>query len=249
MGCTGGGTIPGTGDSFPTGSLLCLNERQDDGGRVCQANRRTFTFKDSNDFLTCRGYQSCNNQWRVNNPGAVCCSGEQSCKSDARFELNNDGQSSCTSDACCDGDQACDDARFSGVNSMSCRGQDTCGGNGRFSLPRNLYCSSTSLVMSGGPYNNVCDNDSRFNYTAGGEHCVQCLGQNVCTDSRHTFNFASEVSVNCVGLSACSGNAKFFSTTTANSKWFAMGLLHVRAVMFLLRLEVEQTVVPTQKWS
>ena len=206
VGCEGGGTIPSGGAGFPTGSLLCLNE-QAGSGQVCEADTTPFAFQDSNDFMTCRGYQSCVNEWFVTNVGAVCCSvanGGQSCKADASFTMTTDEESSCTHDACCDGDQTCDSAFFTGVNSMSCRGLDACQASA-FSLDRDLYCSSTSLVVNGGGvFNNVCD-DSTFVFKKGGDHCVQCLGDNVCTSSNtdFTFQFLSQVSMNCVGGTTC----------------------------------------------
>ena len=149
--------------------------------------------------------------WLVTNVGAVCCSvanGGESCKNTASFTMTTDAESSCTSDACCDGEQTCDDAIFTGVNSMSCRGLYACEAS-TFSLARNLYCSATSLVMNTdeygpGPYSNVCD-DSTFTFKEGGDHCVQCLGDNVCTSSNtfFTFELASQVSMNCVGGVTC----------------------------------------------
>ena len=142
--------------------------------------------------------------WLVTNVGAVCCSvanGGESCKNTASFTMTTDAESSCTSDACCDGEQTCDQAFFTDVNSMSCRGLNTCQ-DSVFSLARNLYCSSTSLVMDSGPgpYSNVCDGSSTsFTFTASGPHCVQCFGDNVCQAATFTFSEASEVSMHCKG--------------------------------------------------
>ena len=205
VGCEGGGTIPSGRGGFPTGSLLCLNE-QAGSGQVCEANAVPFAFQDPNDFMTCRGRHSCVNNWKVTNVGAVCCSaalGGGSCKGNpgtAEFTMNADGESSCTSDVCCDGSRTCDTATFTGVNSVSCRGWEACQ-TSEFSLARNLYCSSESLVKRG-DFWNVC-RAGKFTFTAGGTHCVQCLGANVCEDSDFDFNDASEVSINCVGDTTC----------------------------------------------
>lgn len=221
-GCTDGGLIPEPSSltGFPAGSFLCLND-QDGSGQVCEnADKKTYTFKDGNDFMTCKGYQSCVNDWFVENVAAVCCSvaseSGQSCKGIAKFTMTTDESSSYTHDACCDGYQTCDgDSEFKGVNSMSCRAENACD-DSTFELARNLYCSTTSLVSSKqGP--SMCTG-STFTFTAGGQHCLQCLGESVCLDSDFIFDVASEVSLYCVGKLACQGNVKI--TLKDNSKLF-----------------------------
>lgn len=113
-GCTDGGDIPGSSDltGFPDGSFLCLNE-QDGSGQVCSmAAGKTYSFKNSTDFMTCKGYQSCKGSWFVENVGAVCCSvasdSGQSCKDVAEFSLADAETSGRTPDACCDGYETCD---------------------------------------------------------------------------------------------------------------------------------------------
>lgn len=205
---------------FPDGSFLCLNE-QDGSGKVCQnGDSKTYTFKNSSDFMTCRGYQSCVGSWFVENVGAACCSvasaSGESCKNIAKFTMTTDQNSICTHDACCDGYQTCDDSVFTGVNSLSCRASNACD-DSTFSLAKNLYCSTTSLVSQQQATSSMCTGNT-FTFTEGGTHCLQCLGESVCLDSKFIFDVASEVSIYCVGDSACKGNAPF--TLQGGSKLF-----------------------------
>lgn len=88
------------------------------------------------------------------------------------------------------------EVKFTGVNSLSCRAENACE-DSTFSLARNLYCNTDSLVTSKeGP--KTCDK-STFTITAGGDHCMQCLGASVCEGSDFIFQAASQVSVYCVG--------------------------------------------------
>lgn len=155
----------------------------------------------------------------MENVGAVCCSvaseSGQCCSSTAKFSLAAAETSGCTPDACCDGYQTCDSSEFKGLNSLSCRAENACDAT-TFELAKNLYCNTDSLVSTK-EVSSSCKG-STFTITAGGQHCLQCLGVDVCTDSNFNFQVASEVSVYCVGNTACGGDALF--TLQDGSKLF-----------------------------
>ena len=144
-------------NGFPQGFLNCTNPAPSDG-TVCQISGDNFyVFQDSNDYLICDGYQTCNANWNVQNVGAVCCRGEAACYSKAIMYLNNGSDStnpkgSCTNDLCCDGYQACEQSEFYGLNSLVCRGEQACKDTD-FELSgdvSDVFCTSESLIGQSG---------------------------------------------------------------------------------------------------
>ena len=56
--CTSGQTVPTNASRFPAGSLLCENALGSSGS-ACQDSTNVFTFDDPNDFLVCKGENTC----------------------------------------------------------------------------------------------------------------------------------------------------------------------------------------------
>lgn len=212
-------TIPGSSSGnirFPNGKLACGPETQ------CESQNSPsdgdpydfWDFKDANDYIVCAGKTVCSNSWRVQNVGAVCCSGEQSCNTDfvAIFGTSvPDGEpaATCNNDVCCDGNSVCvgssgtsggvPTTQFIDARSMSCRGIQTCK-QVWATLSKDLYCSQYSGVL-GGDGNDVCSSSSNiftfFSSETNPTHCVSCLGENddangvICKDSTFNFNSAN----------------------------------------------------------
>ena len=181
---------------FPGGRLLCENEIDGSSSACTQSQSGNFLeFKDSDDYMVCKGYQTCFSKWYVKNVGALCCSvesaGGQTCAGEAVVELNNATSDSgtCMNDMCCDGYQTCDssNAKFTGIHDLSCRGVQVCS-DGVFEVGRNLYCNGDSLVSDNTATGDTCK-QAKFTFTQPGDHYVACLGKAVCSSSSGEFNF------------------------------------------------------------
>lgn len=206
----GNETIPGSSSGnkrFPNGKLACGENSQ------CESEFSPigfWDFKDANDYIVCAGIDVCKNSWKVQNVGAVCCSGSKSCVTDfvAIFGTSvptDEPVATCNNDVCCDGEGVCvgssdtssgvPTTQFIDARSMSCRGKGSCD-QVWATLSKDLYCSQYSAVFSG---DTVCSSSSNiftfFSSAANPTHCVSCLGDNanangvICKQS--TFNFNS----------------------------------------------------------
>ena len=155
-----------------------------------------YIFEDSDDYLICDGFATCIGQpaWNVRNVGAVCCSGYATCITNRIF-LNNGSdpenpKGTCSNDLCCDGIVACTNSEFVGVGSISCRGASTCGSSTNFELSGDVWCSSESIVENAaqtGP--KTCEGGVfRFIAPDESEHCITCLGTNVCRLAQWYFH-------------------------------------------------------------
>ena len=133
----GGTPIPtDNANGWDQGFLECKNLPRtlaNGSGSSCSGvstDGRFYMFQDSNDYLICDGYQTCRPLWNVENVGAVCCSGHETCQAN-RIVLNDGSdpenpKGTCSNDLCCDGFASCAVSEFIGIGSISCRGQATC---------------------------------------------------------------------------------------------------------------------------
>ena len=233
-------TVPTNASRFPAGSLLCENALGSSGS-ACQDSTNVFTFDDPNDFLVCKGENTCS-RWPLQNVGAVCCSTPNSC-GEVNVSLALQGQGSCISDMCCDGQDACKSAEVKQVNSLSCRGDRSCS-DGMFDVAQNLYCNSNSLVAPGpqtGPNTeqSACSG-SKFTFPTSTDRCTGCHGLRACYLAQFFFN-AGTVFHQCFGGVACErastelrSETKMrlhcfgeFACTTSQVKVFAGAKLHL----------------------
>ena len=178
-------TVPTNASRFPGGSFLCENTLGSSGS-ACQDSDHVFTFDEPNDFLVCRGQNTCG-RWPMQNVGAVCCSNPGSTGScqEANISLAQ-GQGSCINDMCCDGTGACQTAEVKQANSLSCRGALSCS-SGVFDAAQNLYCNSESLLDPTADEGFACS-QSQFTFTTAGDRCLVCLGRQACQSARFFFN-------------------------------------------------------------
>ena len=176
--------IPFAGAEFPDGLLNCS------GDNVCQiqdpAAKALYSFKNSNDYLSCAGTQACA-PWRVSNVAAVCCSdGTLNCQG-ANFNLVA-GNPLCSNDICCKGNNVCQGVIAEGVSSLSCRG-GSCN-QARVTMTQDLYCEGDLTAPS-------CSERSTFTFTGGNGKCATCLGNGnyTCGATETQFALVDEASV------------------------------------------------------
>ena len=123
--------------------------------------------------------------------GAACFSGEDA-GSDSKFNLVHVPSSgTCTNDVCCNGLDACEYSFLTGVNTLSCRGQQACK-DLQAELQGNLYCNAAT---DGG----ACSNNlAAFTFSGDTNHCVECYGKDTCKDSsQFIFDGKEKVKMTC----------------------------------------------------
>ena len=230
---------------FPKGYLQCADDGVDnDGACKASSNSKFWKFRNANDYLICRSSfeeirfdivgRSCSDHWLVENLGAACCTGGQTCTGAAlHFRSDRVNQDvpeglvgTCLNDACCDGESACIGAEMKAVRTLTCRGLNTCS-ESTASIISNLYCSGQSGIgWSGG---NTCRSQEllgsfasfTFNNMVNGaelgpkSHCVTCIGNSVCNAAEFLFDTRdAPVKLNCAERGSC--QSAFVNIRAAN---------------------------------
>ncbi|CAK9101386.1 unnamed protein product, partial [Durusdinium trenchii] len=85
-----------------------------------------FQFADSSNYLDCSGQNSCRVFWNVENVGAACCTGQNSCFNQVQIHMDDTGGSQCTNDMCCSGINACKQSEVRGVDNLLCADNGAC---------------------------------------------------------------------------------------------------------------------------
>ena len=112
---------------FDNGVLDCGGQNSCSSDSSAAGDRdKFFQFADSSDYLDCSGQNSCRVFWNVENVGAACCTGQNSCFNQVQIHLDDSGSSQCTNDMCCSGTNACKLSEVTGVDSLLCAGDNAC---------------------------------------------------------------------------------------------------------------------------
>lgn len=131
--------------------------------------------------------------------GAACVSGQDAGKQ-SKFNL---ASGTCTNDVCCNGFNACYYSFLTGVNTLSCRGEQACR-DLRAELTGNLYCNS-------GTTNGAACSNNRASFTFSGstDHCVECYGKETCMgQSQFIFMGEEKVKMTCGNTADSSGTCE-----------------------------------------
>ena len=192
-------------NGFPNGLLLCVNDPPPiNEAATCTIQRDipfSYSFQNRNNYLQCTGPSACFG-WRLKNFSALCCDGNQACRSDDRTVVPNEfvlvpGNPNCHQDVCCRGIRSCSAGTIiSGVRSAACRDFNACE-QANMSLSKDLSCSRPVACRQG-----------NFSFSSEssepGSHCVQCLDAGSprepfaqpCEESQMSFN-AGNVELQC----------------------------------------------------
>ncbi|CAE7492298.1 RFC2 [Symbiodinium pilosum] len=192
-------------NGFPNGLLLCVNDPPPiNEAATCTIQRDipfSYSFQNRNNYLQCTGPSACFG-WRLKNFSALCCDGNQACRSDDRTVVPNEfvlvpGNPNCHQDVCCRGIRSCSAGTIiSGVRSAACRDFNAYE-QANMSLSKDLFCSRPVACRQG-----------NFSFSSEssepGSHCVQCLDAGSprepfaqpCEESQMSFN-AGNVELQC----------------------------------------------------
>ena len=194
LGCLVGFLVPFAVSQYCPDGISHLQTHTVSTGGV-DGLRQDGRLEDPNDYYECTKDSDCN-RVNIQNVGAACCSGDNTC---AYSAISLAAGGTCTHDVCCSGINSCSgrdpgDMTMAGVSSLSCNGPSSCV-NVAAPLSQDLFCTGNTACGFG-----------TFDFEAG-EQCIVCSDENGAACREATFTISTPANSEDVTNALCTGDS------------------------------------------